>query len=129
VNIESVQEELRTRLLTVVDDVYVTPPASPVFPCAIISFPEVESFHNDAAHTLTRITLEIEMNAGRGDTDDAFRRLTQWVSTDTPASVLRALEARPKPAAVWQRLTVRSTSGSTVTAESVQTTFIIEIDA
>jgi hypothetical protein len=128
VNIEAITAELTSRLAPLVDDVYSSPPASPVFPCAIIDFPEVETFHIDSMHNLARLRFEVEMNAGRGDTADAYSRLAQWVSTDTPLSVEKALIAR-QPAPPWARLRVESTQGTNTTAESVQTTFIITIDA
>jgi hypothetical protein len=131
-NVQTIQKELCRRLATIVDTAYPSDQANPVHPCAIVNFPTVQSFHTDIGHGIVRLTFEIEMHAGRGDTNDAADQLATWLGTDddNARSVLRVLEAKdPQNPAPWLRLAVRDTSGLSTSAESLSITFTIDIDS
>lgn len=132
-NVKAINAEIGRRVTPLVEHIYVRLPAQPVFPCAVVGFPVVDEFHVTSAHHLTRSRIELQMIAGRGDSDDAIARCEQWVSTDTPESVLRAVEARNDAAAPdplpWQRVKVASSSDLRTIGDAVVVTFTIEIDA
>jgi hypothetical protein len=132
VNVQTIQKELCRRLATIVDTAYPSDQANPVHPCAIVNFPTVTAFHSDFAHGVTKLSFEIEMHAGRGDTNDATDQLATWLGTDddNALSVLKVLEAKdPQNPAPWLRLLVRDTSGLSTSAESLSITFNIDIDS
>lgn len=127
-NIDTIRKELAARLSTVVNDAYAELPASPEFPCAIVSFPTVRSFHSDMAHSITNLEAEVRVYVGRGDLAETQRQLAEFVSTDTTRSVLRALEASDQTDA-WLRLKVARTSELSNEGDALGVAFIIEIDA
>lgn len=129
-DIEAVAAELKSRLHTVFDTVYPSPPAAPVFPCAIVHFPTIEQYHVDMAHSISRLSWDVSVCAGRGDTDDAFSTLAKWLGTDegNPLSVRNALEARVQ-GQPWLRLSLVRSGNPDVNAESIEVTITIEIDA
>jgi hypothetical protein len=128
-NVDAIRNELAKRLRTVVVDAYSELPASPEFPCAIVSWPVVSTFHTDMAHSITRLDAEVRVFVGRGDTNEAQRQLGEFVSTDTDKSVLKALEASdPKPEA-WIRLKAVRTSDLLTEGDAIGVAFTLEIDA
>jgi hypothetical protein len=127
-NVQAIQTELTRRLATLVETTYPRPPAAPVFPCAIVHFPAIDTYHVDMAHSVCRSTWEVTMLAGRGDTDDAYDTIAKWVSTEGADSVRDALEQRTTTSP-WLRLALRSSDTPEVNAESIGVTFTIEIDA
>jgi hypothetical protein len=127
--IQAIQAELAKRLHTVFETVYLRPPAAPVFPCAIVHFPSIDTFHVDHAHSVTRMTWVVSVVAGRGDTDDAFDVLATWLSTETPGSVRDVLEAKRTDDTPWHRLALVSTGSPDVNTESIEVDITITIDA
>jgi hypothetical protein len=128
-NVAAISTELQRRLATIFETVYPRPPAAPVFPCAIVHFPVVTSYHVEMAHSVCRMTWQVSVAAGRGDTDDAFDTLATWLSTDGAASVRDALEAKRDDTTPWLRLALIESSSPDVNTESIEVTFTIEIDA
>jgi hypothetical protein len=127
-NVNTIRDELAARLRRVTEDAYAELPANPVFPCAIVSFPEVVNFHSDMAHEITRLQCEVRVYVGRGDLVETQRWLADFISTDTEISVLKALEAGEKTSA-WHRLKVVSTSGLNSDGDALGVAFTLELDA
>jgi hypothetical protein len=127
-NIAAISTELQTRLGTIFETVYPRPPAAPVFPCAIVHFPTIDTYHVDMAHTVCRSTWEVTVVAGRGDTDDAYDTLAKWLSTDS-ADCLRDVLEKRSDTSPWLRLALTNSSPPQVNADSIEATITIEIDA
>jgi hypothetical protein len=130
-NIAAVYAEVARRLQRVVKDTYSTPPAQPVYPSAILAIPNVETFHSDFAHSLCHLTTTVRMVAGHGDSDSALKLILQWMSTDTPNSVERALTDKtdaPDPPP-FARLVVQSAGDLRQEGDSLGVTFNLSIDA
>jgi hypothetical protein len=128
VNVAAIRNEIVDRLRTVVNDAYPELPSAPVFPCAIVGFPIVESFHTDMAHSITRVSVTLRVYVGKGDLNDTQDQLGQFLSTDTDSSVLAALELPAKTDA-WIRLKVVRTSELLTETDALGVMFTIEIDA
>lgn len=129
-NLDAVLLGLDARLRTAVAQVYRTPPAQMEPPCAVISFVDVTSFHSDFAHEITALAVEIDVYVGRGEVDSAVVALSQYVSTDTPESVLAALENKdPALPTAWRRLHVASASNFRTEGDAFGVTFFLEINA
>lgn len=127
-NVEAVVAGLAEKLRTVVGQVYDTPPAQPEFPCAAIGFPDVTSFHSDHGHSISTLDVEVDLYVGRGEIDSAVMALGTYVSTDTPESVLVALEDKSTPVP-WMRLLVSSASNFRTEGDAFAVTFFLEINA
>jgi hypothetical protein len=127
-NVLAVRSEVARRLSTLIEDSYIEFPANPVFPCTVVKLPTVQSFHSDFAHSITNLEVEVGVYVGRGDLNDAQRQIGEFVSTDTPNSILVALEALPSPTA-WHRLKVVRTSELIHDANALGVLFFLEIDA
>lgn len=128
-NIAAISDELKSRLEAIFETVYPRPPAAPVFPCAIVHFPTIDTYHVDMAHTVCRSTWEVTVVAGRGDTDDAFDTLAGWLSTDSAGCLRDVLEAKRNDTTPWLRISLLNSTPPEVNAESIEVTITIEIDA
>jgi hypothetical protein len=131
-NLLAIQRELAARLGGVVAQVYETPPAQPVFPCAVVKFPTVEAFHIDWARQFARVTVEIDVIAGRGDSTDAAYQLADFMSTDTKTSVVVALEDTPwsdDDTKAWQTISVSGAGQFRNEGDGLAVTFSVSIEA
>ena len=128
-NIAAIQTELGRRLAPVAEHVYINPPASPSYPCAIVHFPFIETFHLDLAHGVTRTSWEVSLAAGRGDVDESYSVIAEWLSDGTPTSVRDALEAKRTEATPWLRLALASSTPPQIGADSAEVTLTIQIDS
>lgn len=129
-NIADVTAGLAARLHNAVGQVYEwAPSGQPEVPCAIIEFPEVESYHTDFGHEITTLTGEIRVLVGRGDSSEALRQLGEYVSTDTDRSLVGALEEPATDEDPWLRLRVTRTDTPRDDGDSVAVSFYYEISA
>lgn len=114
-----------------VGQVYPVPPAgAPELPCAIINFPTVDAFHVDYAHDVTRLSVDVDVCVGRGDAEDAMRRLAELLSPDNPAGVVRVLEDQDNTVdPSWMRLTLVSSEPPQDIGDAIVVTVTLEIDA
>jgi hypothetical protein len=128
VNVAAIGKYLSERLLTVVETTYERPSAQPVFPCAVVEFPDVVAFHNNMAHSMTRLEYHVSLYEGRGEHDSAIDALSKYVSTDTPESVMVALEAKVADRPL-SRVAVESCGEFRDEGDAFAVTFIVSIDA
>jgi hypothetical protein len=126
-NVDSIRNELAARLGMIGLEPYSELPGQPEFPCCIVSMPVVTNFHREMAHGVVGMNVDIRVLVGRGETNDAQVELGKYLSTDTPQSVLKALEA--KGDTPWIRLKVQSSSDMTNEGDAYGITFTTEIDA
>lgn len=98
----------RVRRCPPLQQVYDVPPAgTPEVPCVVVGFPQVTTYHTDAAHQLTLLAIELKLLLGRGDAEGAYRQLAELLSTEGPNSLVRALEDAGAPDPVpWHRIKV-----------------------
>lgn len=126
--IAAVQDELAARLRAVFENVYPRPPAAPLYPCAIVNFPRISTYHLDHAHSVTRTQWTVTLVAGRGDTDDALDKLAAWLSTEGDDAVKPHLEAK-RAGCPWHRLALVESSSIDTNADSIEVSITLEIDA
>ena len=127
-NGNAIRQEIAERLADLGLEGYAELPGQPEFPCAIVDLPEVTAFHSDMAHSITTVEVGVRVFVGRGEMIDAQRELGDYISTDTPESVLVALEAKPNPSA-WARLKVERTSSLLNEGDALGVAFTLTIDA
>lgn len=130
-NLEALTTALAERLRThpTIQQVYDIPPAGePEYPSFIVGFPAVTTYHVDYAHSITRITIELKVGLGRGDSEAAMRQFLALLSTDTPESIVALLEAKDADAP-WLRLTVRTSDSPRDEGDGIITRLSLELDA
>ena len=128
-NVADLTQGLAKSLHRAIGQVYQWAPAGqPEMPCAIIEFPEVTSYHTDLGHEITQLDCQVRVLVGRGDSSEALRQLGKYVSTDTPESILRAIEDKwdEQP---WYRARVASTDSPRDDGDGVAITFYVELHA
>lgn len=126
-NVDAIRNELAARLGLIGLEPYSELPPQPEYPCCIISMPIVTNFHRDMAHGVVAMTVGIRVMVGRGEVTDAQVELGKYLSTDTPQSIMNALEA--KGDTPWLRLKLQYSSDMTNESDAFGITFTTEIDA
>ena len=127
--IDHIAEELAVRLRTTFDGtVYLNEHPDPTPPCMIVNLPTVSTFHVEYAHSVVTMEWEVEVYVPRGDIYEGVRQLGEFISTDTPQSVLVALEAKSDNMP-WLRLRVERTDPFRTEGDTLGITFYVTIDA
>lgn len=130
-NLATLTTALAERLRThpTIQQAYDVPPAgTPEVPCWIVGFPTVTTYHVDYAHSVARLSIELKMMLGRGDSEGAYRQMLPLLSTDTPESVVTLLEAKDAEAP-WLRLAVRSSDSPRDESDGITVRLTLELDA
>lgn len=127
--LEAVRAEMKRRLQTVVKTVYDRPQNSPMFPCAIISYPSTITYHVDLAYMIARLDIDLELWVPRANAEAGMISLDDYLSTNSANSIARLLEAKPIPEGVWHRCAVLTASNLRSEGDALGVDFTVEIDA
>ena len=127
--LEAVRAEMRRRLQTVVATVYDRPQNNPMFPCAIISYPSLITYHVDLAYMISRFEIDLELWVPRANAEAGMVDLDDYLSTSGDRSIPGALEAKPIPEGVWHRCAVVNATNLRSEGDALGVDFAVEIDA
>ena len=127
--LEAIRAEMKRRLETIVPTVYERPSNSPMFPCAILGYPNVITYHVDYGYLISRLELDLTLWVPRSNAEAGMVDLDSYLSTTGDKSISRVLETKPIPEGVWLRVAVLTAVNLRTEGDAIGVDFNLEVDA
>lgn len=127
--LDAIRAEMKRRLMEVVPTVYERPSNSPMFPCAILGYPTLITYHMDLGYLISRLDIGVTLWVPRANAEAGMVDLDDYLSTSGERSISRALEAKPYPEGVWYRIAVLTATDLRTEGDALGVDFAVEVDA